>query len=246
MLNQTSIDDFFLRSSLKKVPNDSIITKKNFNITRYFSSNDSVEPIKKCVNNKKISIKKCNDTKTIVNNCDLFYKNDIQIFEIFTDGSTINNGKKNSSGGIGVFSYDDDTLNLSEKYKHDNATNQKCEILAIFRGLQVLKTKFGRHINKMNVVIHTDSDYCIKCMTKYIKSWIKNNWKLRDGGNVKNRNLLELLFNLSNEFNNIRYNHIRSHQIEPSNKQSVEYKLWYGNMMADKLASDGRKKGYFK
>ena len=82
-------------------------------------------------------------------------------------------------------------------------------------------------------------------MNSYIKNWIRNNWKLRNGNNVKNRNLLELLFNLSNEFNNVSYNHIRSHKQEPENKESLEYKLWYGNMMADKLANEGRCKSLF-
>ena len=83
-------------------------------------------------------------------------------------------------------------------------------------------------------------------MTNYVKVWLRNNWKLRNGNNVKNRNLIELLLNLTNEFNNVSYNHIRSHQEEPTNKESLEYKVWYGNMMADKLANKGRSKGYFK
>ena len=83
-------------------------------------------------------------------------------------------------------------------------------------------------------------------MTNYVKVWLRNNWKLRNGNNVKNRNLIELLLNLTNEFNNVSYNHIRSHQVEPTNKDSLEYKVWYGNMMADKLANQGRSKGYFK
>jgi ribonuclease HI len=34
---------------------------------------------------------------------------------IFTDGSCINNGKKNSKGGIGVFFGDNDTKNVSQE-----------------------------------------------------------------------------------------------------------------------------------
>ena len=35
----------------------------------------------------------------------------------------------------------------------------------------------------------------------------------------------------------ISFQHIRSHQKEPVDKNSDEYRHWYGNMMADKLAT---------
>tara|TARA_B100000524_G_scaffold115504_1_gene56440 strand:- start:452 stop:712 length:261 start_codon:yes stop_codon:yes gene_type:complete len=82
-------------------------------------------------------------------------------------------------------------------------------------------------------------------MTSYVNNWIRNNWKLRNGGNVKNKNLIELLLNITKEFNNVSYNHVRAHTEEPNNKNSICYKLWYGNMMADKLANEGRTKNQF-
>lgn len=253
MFNQTSINDYF---TIKKPGSnsDNLPLSKNNKLKKFFPSekleiNINEEDKKKQLQNIFLDDSLINEEihkEKSKDNMDKQFKNIfsdkgiIEKVEVFTDGSTVNNGKKNASGGIGVFFYGEEFNNLSEKYNSDNVTNQKCEILAIIKSLQIIKSKFGRHSKKINVLIHTDSEYCIKCMTSYINNWIRNNWKLKDGNNVKNRNLLELLLNLTNEFNNISYNHIRSHKQEPSNKESLEYKLWYGNMMADKLANEGR------
>lgn len=248
-MNQTSIIDFFSKgisiNSSEEITND---TKKGIN--KYFSKGHLLKDknIKDCNLSGSAITEDKNVNSKISNSTDFnIFSNDIiERIEVYTDGSTVNNGKKNASGGIGVFFYLDDMKNVSEKYNSSNVTNQKCELLAIVKALQIIKSKFGRHSKKINVLVHTDSDYCIKCMTNYVKVWLRNNWKLRNGNSVKNRNLIELLLNLTNEFNNVSYNHIRSHQLEPQNKDSSEYKVWYGNMMADKLANQGRNKGYFK
>lgn len=244
MFNQTSINDFFPKGN---GGDKSGITKtKNGSIQKFFNSNNcnqnetgmnSDRSIKIDENNKESD----NKFKNIFSG-----ENIIERVEVFTDGSTVNNGKKNASGGIGVFFYENEFKNLAERYNSHNVTNQKCEILAIFKGLKIIKSKFGRHSKKINVMVHTDSDYCIKCMTSYVNNWLRNNWKLKNGGNVKNRNLIELLLNMTKEFNNVSYNHVKAHTIEPENKNSIQYKMWYGNMMADKLANEGRKKNLFK
>ena len=41
---------------------------------------------------------------------------------------------------------------------------------------------------------------------------------------------------------NIKFIHVRAHQHEPYNKNSNKYKLWFGNNMADKLATDASKR----
>ena len=248
-MNQTSIIDFFPKGTTNNISKEINIEPEK-GINKYFSKESFLKDknLKDCnlsespiIEDKNVHSKISNST-----NFNIFSNDIIERIEVYTDGSTVNNGKKNASGGIGVFFYLDDMKNLSEKYNSNNVTNQKCELLAIVKALQIIKSKFGRHSKKINVLVHTDSDYCIKCMTNYVKVWLRNNWKLRNGNNVKNRNLIELLLNLTNEFNNVSYNHIRSHQVEPTNKDSLEYKVWYGNMMADKLANQGRSKGYFK
>ena len=57
-----------------------------------------------------------------------------------------------------------------------------------------------------------------------------------DGTNIKNLDLIQQLDNaLYNK--NITFIHINSHQPKP-HKDDPTYELWYGNKMADKLATD--------
>ncbi len=260
MYSQKLISDFFNKSE-KQNKSNSDISKytKNNNIKTFFKNEINNDSTIKTITlkpqnneNSKITQKdnlNSNEKKLNTNTqFSIFNENDkiIEKIDVFTDGSTINNGKRNASGGFGVYFPDDKYENWSEKFNSNTVTNQKCELMAIIKALQILKNKFGRHAKKVNVFVYTDSEYSINCMTKFIISWLKNNWKLRNGNNVKNRNLIELLNNLMNEFHNIKYIHVRSHTKEPENKDSIEYYTWYGNMMADKLANDGRNNNIFK
>lgn len=165
--------------------------------------------------------------------------------DIFTDGSTINNGKKNASGGFGVYFPDKRFHNISTKYNKEDATNQKCELIAILKGLEYLFHFFKDKSKMTNIVVYTDSKYSIDCFTKYIKNWKSNGWKLRNNQQVKNRNLIEKIDYYIQQFNFVRFHHIYSHKDEPYNKNSLEYYLWYGNDMADRLANEGRTKKIF-
>ena len=71
--------------------------------------------------------------------------------------------------------------------------------------------------------------------------WKFNGWKRKDGTkfkDIKNKQLIETLFNLYNT-NKIRFKHVRAHKTKPNKPTtSQEYIEWYGNYMADKLATD--------
>lgn len=157
-----------------------------------------------------------------------------KIINIYTDGSTINNGKANASGGYGVYFPDFLSLNLSEPFLLSVPTNQKTELYALLRCFQqclaLLKTE-----EKYEFHIYSDSDYSIKCLTTWIKSWIKNGWKKADGKPVKN---MEIIKPMSEEYNKLLdkakvvITHINSH----TGKQDIHS---IGNDTADKLAMIG-------
>ena len=44
---------------------------------------------------------------------------------------------------------------------------------------------------------------------------------------------------LLQKFSNLKFIHVRSHQIKPNDINSEEYKIWYGNDKADELANKG-------
>jgi ribonuclease HI len=166
---------------------------------------------------------------------------------IFTDGATPNNQNKsgNRRGGVGVFFGDDDTRNISfgmienEKQK---VTNNVCELTACIRALE--KIMSTEKIIGKQIVIYTDSMYIVNTIANWASGWEKNGWK-KDGGKISNLDLVKKLYYYSINFG-IIYRHVDAHTTEPDDKESKEWKLWYGNMMADKLAVDGAKKVSFK
>ena len=105
---------------------------------------------------------------------------------VFTDGSCINNGKKNSFGAIGIFFSDNDEYNLGQSIdNNDNdsdnnsktkITNQTMELLACIQALKIIKKKIDKKIiiNLKIIYIHTDSMYVINSMTKWYKQWEKS------------------------------------------------------------------------
>ena len=160
--------------------------------------------------------------------------------KIFTDGSSLNNNnKENRSGGIGVFFGIDDPRNISKKLKTSKITNQVAELLACYEGIITLITT--QNLDSKKIYIYTDSKYLIDSITKYAIDWEKNEWKKKKNKEISNLDLIKKIYYLYQNVN-IKFKHINSHQKEPKDKNSKEYKLWFGNMMADKLATDAAKK----
>ena len=154
---------------------------------------------------------------------------------IFTDGSTLNNQNKGSrKGGVGVFFGDNDIRNISlplEESEDNKVTNQVAELLACVKGIETLVT--GQKI-KNKIIIYTDSMYIVNAMKSWADKWEKNDWKKSDGNEVLNLDLVKKLYYYSKNLN-IEFIHVRSHTKEPP-KNDPKYKIWYGNMQADRLA----------
>ena len=95
-----------------------------------------------------------------------------------------------------------------------NATNQRAEILAIILALEwALETyrSLDSHPN-IDVTIHSDSAYAVKCMNTWIDKWIDNDWTNSKGYDVANRDLLEKASMLEEDvmdLGTIKYVHIR-------------------------------------
>jgi len=163
-------------------------------------------------------------------------------FSVYTDGSCLNNGKKNSIGAIGIYFSDNDPDNLGQVIDNEGTkiTNQTMELLACVQALQIIKDKILNGLKAKIIFVYTDSTYLINSMTKWYNSWEKNGWKNTKDKDVENKELIQLLYKLKSEFIVI-FKHVRSHQDPPTNKKSDEYQFWYGNFMADKLATDACK-----
>ena len=156
-------------------------------------------------------------TQKITQNSDILY--------IYTDGSCPGNGKDGCRGGIGVHFRDPKHEDISQPC-NDHPTNQKMELMAIHLALEQI---FPYQSQYKSIQLYTDSQYSIDCVTKYISNWLKNNWKNSKHEPVKNKEIIQAIYDLKIQFKNLSLNHINSH----TGKQD-QHSL--GNERADQLA----------
>ena len=172
---------------------------------------------------------------------------------VYTDGSSLNNQHKGKrKGGIGVFFGDNDIRNKSIpliESLDNKVTNQVAELTACLTALKLVcieklvlpKPDFDDVSfppKKINIIICTDSQYSINSISVWAKTWKKNNWKKKDGKIIENLELIKKIHNIYiDPLYNIKFKHIKAHTNKPP-MSDPSYNDWYGNMMADKLATD--------
>ena len=115
--------------------------------------------------------------------------------------------KKNARGGVGVWFGENDSKNISIKLNSNRPTNQLAELTAIYMALEV----FGNNLNTIKLYIYTDSDYSIKCITRYCKYWGKNNWKKKDGCPIKNLDIIKKIYKYYISYSHISFIHVKAH-----------------------------------
>jgi ribonuclease HI len=181
--------------------------------------------------------------------------------DVFADGSCLNNGKRYAKGGVGVFFGDCDPRNFARRFtsadittrnithhhhlpKIDAVTNQTMELLAAiyaierFNSFNASTTKSLKVPSSTRLVVYTDSTYTINCVTKWSSQWKRNNWKTSGPKkhDVQNKDLIMHLLRLVEGNANVTFVHVRGHAAEPADPKSHAWRLWYGNMQADRLA----------
>lgn len=165
------------------------------------------------------------------------------IIEVWTDGSCINNGKTHARAGVGVFFGDGDSRNVSQSLVMEDVSNQKAEIKAIILCTDILLRDENDTSKDVKIIIYTDSSYSINIITKWADKWKQNGFVTVSGQPVKNKHLIKKLisnfFKVKKVYKNIELKHLKAHTSPPDNKNSIKYKLWYGNYQADKLAKRG-------
>ena len=114
--------------------------------------------------------------------------------------------------------------NVSEALRGSKQTNQRAELTAILRALDIAP----RH---REVTVYTDSKYSIDCVTNWYRNWKKNGWVNSKGKPVENKDLVV---------------QIRERIEERELLGKVTYFVWVkghkdnvGNIAADRLAVEG-------
>ena len=120
--------------------------------------------------------------------------------------------------------------NVSEALHGARQTNQRAELTAILRALDIIP-------RNRDVTIVSDSRYAIDCVTSWSLNWRKNGWKTAAGKAVENKDLVENILNKIEERQALsvqtKFEWIKGHANHP------------GNVEADKLAVHGARKAGF-
>jgi ribonuclease HI len=147
------------------------------------------------------------------------------MLKVYTDGSALSNGREGSKAGVGVWFGEEDERNISEPLEGPRQTNQRAELTAILRAVNVAPLHRDVHV-------YTDSMYSINCVTKWHQAWSRNNWYTSVGRPVENKDLVqEILAKLRerDEYRSItKFEWVKGHTGQND-----------GNSMADKLAVQG-------
>ena len=93
--------------------------------------------------------------------------------EIYTDGSTMNNGKKDSYGVYGYVILVDGHPVYEDAQFVSDTTNNRMEAQAIIDSCKWILNSLPHK----NVTIYSDSQYCVNCVMKWIDDWAKGGWK---------------------------------------------------------------------
>ena len=149
-------------------------------------------------------------------------------FVVYTDGACSNNGSKKAKAGIGVHFSKKNEIKLediSSRLHIDNPTNNKAELIAIEKALEqcILLNITSK------IIIFTDSQYSLKCITLWYPDWVKKN-------KLENRKNIDILVRIDPMVKklNVEFQHIRAHT-ELQDEHSL------GNANADRLATESLK-----
>jgi ribonuclease HI len=127
---------------------------------------------------------------------------------IYVDGACEGNP---GPGGYGAV-IEEDGSSREISGAEPETTNNRMELMAAIRALDSLAEP-----SRVNVVC--DSQYVVRGMTSWIRSWLRKGWKTASGQPVKNRDLWEKLLDESRR-HRIRWEWIRGHSGHRQNERA--------------------------
>jgi len=135
-----------------------------------------------------------------------FHVDEDGFIHVYTDGACSKNGQIGAKAGYGIWWAKDHELNQSEVA--DRNTNNAAEIQAVTETIKLAKLH-----DMKKILVHTDSNFLIDCVTKWMKNWKKNGWMTAKKEPVKNRVELEALDEALEMSPRVlvKYKHVRGH-----------------------------------
>ena len=130
---------------------------------------------------------------------------------IYTDGACSGNP---GPGGWGtILMYKENKKEITGGNK--DTTNNIMELTAVIEGLKLLKYP-------CEVEVYSDSSYVVNAFEKgWIYNWMKNNWKTSGKDPVKNKELWQELYELTN-IHKVKFNKVKGHSDNEYNNRCDE------------------------
>ena len=149
-------------------------------------------------------------------------KNVVADLYVYTDGSCSNNGRSNAAAGIGIYFGENDPRNVSQRVE-GKQTNNTAELTAILRVYPIIESDIREC---KSIVILSDSEYAIRCVTHYGKKCMESNWDK----DMPNKELVRQVYERYKDLPNVSFLHIMAH----TGKSDIHS---IGNDGADRLAN---------
>lgn len=127
--------------------------------------------------------------------------------DIFTDGACRGNPGPGGWGALLRRGSNERELSGAEPL----TTNNRMEMLAVIRALEALN-------RPCDVRLTTDSTYVKKGCTEWLAGWKRRGWRAANGGEVKNRDLWEVLDHLLSQ-HRVEWFWVRGHSGHPENER---------------------------
>lgn len=134
---------------------------------------------------------------------------------IYADGGCRGNQFETNIGGWGV------VLKYKDKIKefYGNAKDTTNNIMELTSCIEALKAIKNRDIP---VELTMDSQYVIKGINEWIEGWIKKGWRNSKKQPVENKELWQELYNLKNQFKDIKFIQCVGHADNDGNNRADE------------------------
>lgn len=148
---------------------------------------------------------------------------------VFTDGSCTSNGRKGAKAGFAAWFPDHPSWSSALRVPdYQDQTNNRAELSAIQLAVKTLE---DRGEIDCDLVIYSDSEYSINCLTSWLPGWMNRGWKTAAGKDVLHQDLIKDITSRLSKFKSHRFVHVKAHTggLDDLSKQ---------NAVVDKMAQD--------
>ena len=135
---------------------------------------------------------------------------------VFTDGACSKNGQNGARASYAFWLPEHKELSKADYVpEEDPQTNNRGELLAIYKGVQCIYDNFPAE--EVELQVYTDSTYSKNCLTIWLPGFIERKWKTSGykgkagGDDVKNRDIIEECTKLLSKFKSYILTYVPAH-----------------------------------